>query len=309
MEYYKLMSIFTITLILHSCFLLGDSEIDKKKLLGVWYLESYERVNSSGSLITANCPFDVYPYIVEEYDEYYYIEGVYPESLIYEYYILIDDTDVHGYYKLNYTNIDPEIYGYNDNFTGLYYDIYNVDSYSIDSEGIISTSREYINGMSIEIDGDSLTLNGIGKITFRRVQESDLIGATIITEQQSGHFLLMAYVALDNLFESSETFVEAEIPGFSNIPYRDMVRVPGGTFNQVVTPFEYFDDEMNSGDGIYVPSYEFQHTISEYQIGKYEVTYELWYAVYTWAVNNGFIFYNVGREGSERGYIPYGGYY
>ncbi len=42
----------------------------------------------------------------------------------------------------------------------------------------------------------------------------------------------------------------------------------------------------------------FSHTISDFSMGKYEVTYELWHAVYTWAITNGYCFANVGCEGA-----------
>ncbi len=61
-----------------------------------------------------------------------------------------------------------------------------------------------------------------------------------------------------------------------------MVRVNGGTFTQK-------SDEGES----------FRHTISSFDIGKYEVTYELWYAVYKWATKNGYHFANKGREGND----------
>jgi len=69
--------------------------------------------------------------------------------------------------------------------------------------------------------------------------------------------------------------------------YTDLVSVPGGTFVQ--TEAEY--------DGTAGPS--FSHTISAFAIGKYEVTYEIWYTVYTWATNNGYQFANAGREGND----------
>jgi formylglycine-generating enzyme len=36
-----------------------------------------------------------------------------------------------------------------------------------------------------------------------------------------------------------------------------------------------------------------------YEIAQTEVTYELWYAVKTWALNNGYSFANAGREGND----------
>ena len=60
-----------------------------------------------------------------------------------------------------------------------------------------------------------------------------------------------------------------------------LVSVPGGTFTQT--------DGTNS----------FSHTISAFKMGKYEVTYGLWYTVYQWAVASGYIFQNAGTEGSN----------
>jgi formylglycine-generating enzyme required for sulfatase activity len=63
--------------------------------------------------------------------------------------------------------------------------------------------------------------------------------------------------------------------------YSGLVSVPGGTFNQ--------EETATTG---------FTHTISDFKIGKYEVTYDLWYSVRQWAAANGYIFENAGREGS-----------
>ena len=62
---------------------------------------------------------------------------------------------------------------------------------------------------------------------------------------------------------------------------REMVPISGGTYNQT--------------DG----GNQFDHTIPDFTLGKYEVTYELWYIVYQWAVNNDYIFANLGREGND----------
>nr|MBP7553890.1 SUMF1/EgtB/PvdO family nonheme iron enzyme [Spirochaetota bacterium] len=43
----------------------------------------------------------------------------------------------------------------------------------------------------------------------------------------------------------------------------------------------------------------FFHNISTFNLGKYEVTYELWYTVYQWAVSNGYTFANAGIEGND----------
>jgi len=65
------------------------------------------------------------------------------------------------------------------------------------------------------------------------------------------------------------------------IDYSVLVSVPGGTFTQT--------DGTNS----------FSHTISAFKMGKYQVTYDLWYTVYTWAIANGYTFANAGAEGNN----------
>jgi formylglycine-generating enzyme required for sulfatase activity len=64
-----------------------------------------------------------------------------------------------------------------------------------------------------------------------------------------------------------------------NVQHRGMTSVPGGTFNQ------------NFGGNW------FAHTLSSYQLGTYEVTYELWYTVRLWAESNGYTFARPGTEG------------
>ncbi len=68
------------------------------------------------------------------------------------------------------------------------------------------------------------------------------------------------------------------------VKYREMISVKGGTFIQ----------ESDEGKS-------FLHTISDFHIGKYEVTYELWYKVYQWALKNGYHFASAGMEGSVTG--------
>jgi hypothetical protein len=68
---------------------------------------------------------------------------------------------------------------------------------------------------------------------------------------------------------------------FAGILFRDMVAITGGTYTQT--------DGTNS----------FSHTISNFSLGKYEVTYELWYKVYQWAITHGYTFANAGSEGHD----------
>lgn len=59
--------------------------------------------------------------------------------------------------------------------------------------------------------------------------------------------------------------------------YAEMVDVAGGTF--------YFGD--NTSDG----TTDVKVTLDSFRIAKYELTYELWLEVYTWAKENGYVLY------------------
>jgi formylglycine-generating enzyme required for sulfatase activity len=91
-------------------------------------------------------------------------------------------------------------------------------------------------------------------------------------------FLLLVTCKQDEDGNGEDT--EGDDP-FSGVTKREMVSVPGGSYDQTY--------EANS----------FNHTISSFQMAKYEVTYELWYTVYQWAITNGYTFANAGREGND----------
>ncbi len=80
-------------------------------------------------------------------------------------------------------------------------------------------------------------------------------------------------------------------PELEGVEKRDMVSVTGGEYNQESTDTEGPDP------------YSFSHTLSDFSIGKFEVTYELWYLVYQWSIKpeNGYTFENKGMEGSVTG--------
>lgn len=60
----------------------------------------------------------------------------------------------------------------------------------------------------------------------------------------------------------------------------------------------YTDMKLVEG-GVFAQSSSFNHTISNFSIGKYEVTYELWFTVCSWATDNGYDFSNSGMEGGH----------
>jgi formylglycine-generating enzyme required for sulfatase activity len=91
--------------------------------------------------------------------------------------------------------------------------------------------------------------------------------------------ILIAFVALSLL--SCKKKSPSDPIAMATIAYTELASVPGGTFTQT--------------DG----TVSFNHTISAFKMGKYQVTYELWYTVYQWAITNGYTFQDAGAEGSN----------
>lgn len=104
--------------------------------------------------------------------------------------------------------------------------------------------------------------------------------------------------AMYTMGTSNLTLYAKWICDFNSIDYREMVTVPGSS--------NYYQDYFINGT-----EYNFKHTISSFSIGKYEVTYDLWYEVYSWAISHGYTFANPGMEGNDGvpGAEPAGGIY
>jgi len=90
-------------------------------------------------------------------------------------------------------------------------------------------------------------------------------------------FVLLTFLSLFSCKKNSSPSGPVATP---TINPSALVSVPGNTFYQT--------------DG----TYGFNNTISSFFIGKYQVTYELWYTVYQWAIVNGYTFQDAGAEGS-----------
>jgi len=86
---------------------------------------------------------------------------------------------------------------------------------------------------------------------------------------------------------TSSSSSSMSIPAYTLDEVKTMVSVPGGTFLQIEA----------TSDGTQGTS--FSHTITGFKMGKYEVTYELWYLVYQWALTQGYFFAHKGSEGNN----------
>lgn len=77
---------------------------------------------------------------------------------------------------------------------------------------------------------------------------------------------------------------------------------PSATVTQTPTTIPTFADYALLIDvpaGTYIQSTGFEHTVSAFRICKFETTYNVWYTVRVWAVSNGYVFANLGREGHD----------
>jgi formylglycine-generating enzyme required for sulfatase activity len=87
---------------------------------------------------------------------------------------------------------------------------------------------------------------------------------------------------------------------FSLADMREMVlATPNDSADVTITGSSdyYYNDSPYYQQGVFIPGRTV--TLSPYYIAKYETTYALWYEVYQWAIENGYIFANPGREGHD----------
>ncbi|HPH03770.1 MAG TPA: SUMF1/EgtB/PvdO family nonheme iron enzyme, partial [Spirochaetota bacterium] len=132
----------------------------------------------------------------------------------------------------------------------------------------------------VGLDSDDITVTGATKGALSGTGTTRTLTISAITVGNGGEVTVAlanpAGYAITPAFRTVVVYVDV----LSSVSYRETVSVPGGTFTQVPT----------SGN-------TFSHTITGFRMGKYEVTYELWYTVYQWALGQGYFFANAGREG------------
>jgi formylglycine-generating enzyme required for sulfatase activity len=76
-----------------------------------------------------------------------------------------------------------------------------------------------------------------------------------------------------------------------------LVPVPAGTVTEANTGVGNSNNNWGAGNN---SAYTKPYTMAAFYIGETEITYELWYAVKTWAVSNkGYVFANQGKEGND----------
>lgn len=110
----------------------------------------------------------------------------------------------------------------------------------------------------------------------------------IITEKEQEISLLNKNISNTLLSEmkklnQTDSLLTITKPSSIDLPYSELIHIPGGNFMQ----------KTNDNEGK-----AFSHTISAFSLGKYQVTYELWYEVSKWAKEKGYTIYRV-REGSK----------
>lgn len=112
---------------------------------------------------------------------------------------------------------------------------------------------------------------------------------------------------VDGYFEpNTDYYVTMDAGAFADANGNYSVGITGNTFWKFSSGLNF--TEMIKVDGVIVNSYtqsaggtSFIHNISDFYIGKYEVTYQLWQSVLQWNSDNtkGYVFANLGREGND----------
>ncbi len=108
------------------------------------------------------------------------------------------------------------------------------------------------------------------------------------TASEDAYFNIQAIITKGGAMESKNFWVTVirEELDITSVPYRTLVPVTGGLFSQA---------EVSMG----MITKSFDHAVSDFRIGKYEITYRLWKDVLTWAQRNGYAYAPSGTYGKE----------
>ncbi|POR03950.1 hypothetical protein AU468_04605 [Alkalispirochaeta sphaeroplastigenens] len=163
--------------------------------------------------------------------------------------------------------------------------------YSIDLSGLwtaIDQGEEMVLEMTLNPDSepDEIRWYLNGHVIPGESGRTLRIGPGGIDESPGRHWISVAASRGTMLASRRERFEirpAGPPPVLDEVEFREMVAVPPGTFFQ----------EAGRGQG------GFEHTLSSYEIARYQVTYELWYTVRRWGEQNGYHFVSPGREGSR----------
>ena len=157
----------------------------------------------------------------------------------------------------------------------------NIATYSITYKGNSNDGGSAPVDSNEYIEGDQITALGPGSLT--------------LTDYAFEAWNTAADGSSENIYPGDEVTV-----GTDDIELyarwvewdREMVSVPGGTFTEIAD--DNRDDTVDTGES-------FEHTISDFRMAKYEVSYQLWYSVYDWAVNTDgtYTFANAGQAGND----------
>ncbi len=136
----------------------------------------------------------------------------------------------------------------------------------------------------------------VSKDSVQVAQKEGLPGATVkftVAEERTYSINVKAYNSENVLIGEGDSSITVSVE-----PYEEKVKVK---IEPKVKEFE-IDVDVEWGDGEQIPEGFVKVTgtdVGSFYISKTELTYTEWYEVYQWAVTNGYIFQDLGREGSN----------
>jgi formylglycine-generating enzyme required for sulfatase activity len=165
-------------------------------------------------------------------------------------------------------------------------------SVTVSNTGIQATGK-----LAVALSGTnsgSFTLSA-GSINSIAVGGTDSFTVVPNTGLAVGTYTATVTVSGGNDISADFTVSFTVNPPLPTFPAYTMKSVPGGTVSTANTGT---GDTTNWGAGAN-SAYKKPYSINACSIGETEITYELWYAVRTWAEGNGYTFANAGSEGSH----------
>jgi len=193
----------------------------------------------------------------------------------------------------NYNNpLDPEA----ENYQGWPVIGEGEESASWSLSGIYPENNGSIADSTPDLDWLNID-NATGYLMQWALSEENLHGSTVI-ELSDSEFKIDQELSLDDIVfwrvkstnNSGGASSWSEINSYTIIePIVSFIPITGGTF--------IMGDTWGGGESKELPTHTV--SVSDFSLGKYQVTYEEWKEVYDWAILNGYIFSNIGRAGSN----------
>jgi formylglycine-generating enzyme required for sulfatase activity len=157
---------------------------------------------------------------------------------------------------------------------------------------VSNTGNQETGALTVALSGTNNSSFTLSTVSVGNIAVSGTGSFTVVPNTGLAIGMYTATVTVSGGNGISESFT---VSFTVQLPAYEMKAVPAGTVSTGNTGSGNTDNWGAGANSAYTKPY----SMSVFSIGETEITYELWYAVRTWAEGNGYTFANPGREGND----------